>query len=124
MSDKVVPMINSFFNPIKELIKGLFTVLKNGFKPCVTLEYPEKKKLLNDNFRGKIKYIKENCIKCSLCQKVCPVKNIIKIDETLTIDYSACIFCGNCVENCPKNALQFTKEYELATTDKQELKGC
>ena len=33
-------MIKSFIYPIKELIKGLLTVLKNGFKEKVTLEYP------------------------------------------------------------------------------------
>lgn len=117
-------MINSFFNPIKELIKGLFTVLKNGFKPRTTLEYPEKRKQLNSNFRGKIKYIKEKCVKCGLCKRVCPNKNSIKIDDTLTIDFSNCIFCGNCVENCPKNALEFTQEFELATANKEDLKGC
>ena len=52
-------MIMSFLNPLKALLKGLAVVLKNALKPDVTLEYPEKKKPLNENFRGRIKYIKE-----------------------------------------------------------------
>ncbi len=114
-------MINSFILPIKELIKGLYTVLKNGFKKRVTLEYPEKKKLLNNNFRGKINYIKEKCIKCGICQSVCPLKACIQIGTVFSIDLSQCIFCGNCIENCPRNALYFTKEYELSVEDKNEL---
>ncbi|HIS89656.1 TPA: 4Fe-4S binding protein [Candidatus Avigastranaerophilus faecigallinarum] len=114
-------MIKSFIYPIKELIKGLLTVLKNGFKEKVTLEYPEKKKVLNNNFRGKIKYDKTKCIKCKICQKVCPAKGTIEINETFKIDYSQCIFCANCVEFCPKGALTITKEYELATNNKNEL---
>ena len=38
---------------IKGLFEGLFTVFKHLFKRPVTLEYPEKKRELNDNFRGK-----------------------------------------------------------------------
>lgn len=114
-------MINSFFNPIKELAKGLFTVLKNGLKPRVTLEYPEKKKELNEYFRGKVIYDKEKCIKCKLCEKVCPVKNTISVSNCFSINYASCIFCGNCVENCPKKALHISNEYELATNDKNKL---
>lgn len=115
-------MKKNFINPINELLKGLCVVLKNAFKHTVTLEYPETKKELNNDFRGKIKYIKENCIKCGICQKVCPSKGTITIDETFNLDYSQCIFCGNCVENCSKKALVFTKEYELSSYSKEELK--
>ncbi|MCD7779254.1 MAG: NADH-quinone oxidoreductase subunit I [Candidatus Gastranaerophilales bacterium] len=114
-------MMYSFIKPLKELAKGLYIVLKNGFKSDVTLMYPEKKKILNDNFRGKIKYNKEKCIKCRLCQKVCPSKGTITIDKEFIIDFSQCIFCANCVENCPKGALQITKEYELASKNKKDL---
>ncbi len=115
-------MIQSFINPIKELLKGLFTVLKNGFKPDVTLQYPEEKKTLNENFRGKIKYNKDKCIKCRICKMVCPLKDAIVITENeFKIDYSQCIFCYNCVEHCTKNALIKTTEYELASTDKDLL---
>ncbi len=114
-------MITSFFKPITALLKGLEVVLKNAFKPDVTLQYPEEKKQLNSNFRGRIKYIKENCIKCGLCKRVCPVKTAITIEKEFVIDYTKCIFCANCTEFCPKKALVTTKEYELASKDKNSL---
>ena len=38
-----------------------------------------------------------------------------------SIDFGACIFCGNCVEYCPTNCLSMTEEYELATSDRHNL---
>jgi NAD(P)H-quinone oxidoreductase subunit I len=38
-----------------------------------------------------------------------------------SIDFGVCIFCGNCVEYCPKNCLSMTEEYELSTYDRHEL---
>lgn len=115
-------MIKSFVNPIKELFKGLFIVLKNGLKPDVTLQYPEEKKTLNENFRGKIKYNKEKCIKCAVCTRVCPSKGAVFIkNNEFTLDYAQCIYCYNCVENCSKNALERTSEFELAALNKEEL---
>ncbi len=114
-------MINSFFNPVKELFRGLYITAKNSLKDNVTLLYPEKKKNMNKFFRGKIQYIKENCIKCKLCQRVCPSKNTIQIDKYYSINYAQCIFCGNCVEYCPRQALILTPNYELASENKNDL---
>lgn len=113
-------MKNSFINPINELLKGLLTVLKNGLKPRVTLEYPEIKKELNSNFRGKLKHNSEICTKCGLCKKVCPTFDCIQL-EPFSINLAQCIYCGNCVEICPKKAITFTQEYELATENKEDL---
>ena len=41
-------------NEIKALWEGLWTVFKHLFKKPVTLEYPEKRRELNDEFRGKL----------------------------------------------------------------------
>tara|TARA_B100001996_G_C18222009_1_gene424057 strand:+ start:97 stop:495 length:399 start_codon:yes stop_codon:yes gene_type:complete len=38
-----------------------------------------------------------------------------------SIDFGACIFCGNCVEYCPTNCLSMTEEYELAAFDRHSL---
>ena len=110
-------------NEIKALLDGLWTVFKHLFKKPVTLEYPEKRRELNDEFRGNLEV--KGCVGCRICQKVCPT-GAISIDKILEktvykIDMKKCIFCGNCVYHCPKSAVRMTKEYELATDKKEDL---
>ena len=58
------------YKDIKYTLLSMITVFKHLFKKPVTLEYPEKKKSVNENFRGKP--VVEGCIKCGKCLKVCP----------------------------------------------------
>lgn len=115
------------------LIKGHFTVLKHIFKKPVTLEYPEKKAVLNDKFRGVHALDVEKCTACGTCQRVCPSFGTIKIEKDkneegkfypkeYSIDLNVCIFCGNCSTYCPFDAIHMTKNYELADEKKSALK--
>src|SRR5574344_278028 len=120
------------------LILGLLTVFKHLFKKPVTLEYPEKKNELNDNFRGEQALVVDTngnikCIACGTCQRVCPSCGTIYIEKDknesgkfypkiFNIDLSSCIFCGNCVKFCPQHAIVMTKVYELAKDSKSVLK--
>ena len=38
-----------------------------------------------------------------------------------TINLEKCIFCGNCMYYCPRNAIKLTSEFELASENKKEL---
>jgi formate hydrogenlyase subunit 6/NADH:ubiquinone oxidoreductase subunit I len=39
-----------------------------------------------------------------------------------TIDFSKCVYCAQCVEVCPKKALETTRNVELAQLDSKKLK--
>lgn len=130
-------MVKKFLNFIGAMTKGHTTVLKHTARKRITLEYPEIKRPVSDKFRGKIEFLydengKTKCTGCGLCQKVCPCKDLIKIERSkdesgkLKVDkyemnMSQCIFCGNCVSYCPAGALKMTKNYELASLNKKDL---
>lgn len=122
-----------YYKYILAVIIGHLTVFKHLFKKPVTLEYPEKKAKLSDQFRGEHALSAGKCTMCGTCQRVCPSFGTIEIvkdkDEdgkpylsNYTIDYGKCIFCGNCVVHCPFDAIKMTKKYELAGEEKSTLK--
>jgi len=106
-------------NKILGLLISMFTVFKHLIKKPVTLEYPEKKIVPPENFRGK-PYV-ENCIKCMTCTKVCPSGAITIEDSKFQIDLNKCIFCGNCEYYCPVKAIKMSHDYELASDNKENL---
>lgn len=120
------------------LVLGHFTIFKHLFKKPVTLEYPEKKAILNEKFRGAHALVtcesgELKCTACGTCQRVCPSFGTIEIEKEknadgkfypklYSIDMNKCIFCGNCVEYCPFGAIIMTKQFELANEKKSSLK--
>jgi NADH-quinone oxidoreductase subunit I len=109
----------------------------------VTVEYPEQKTVLPENYRNFPFLITENatdpmgtlrCVACQICEKECPPQCIIiekskdkKPDATgklqlypaiFGIDTSVCMSCQICVEVCPFDAIKMDKVFEIATTDR------
>ena len=37
------------------------------------------------------------------------------------LDFTKCSLCGSCVEACKGNAIRFSKEYNLASTSREEF---
>ncbi len=51
---------------------------------------------------------KENCIKCGLCVKDCPMNILEMTDAGANVKQEVCLFCGHCLAICPKNVVSIT----------------
>ncbi|MDZ4196711.1 MAG: 4Fe-4S binding protein, partial [Candidatus Izemoplasmatales bacterium] len=45
-----------------------------------------------------------DCIHCGLCISLCPVQNLISMNEVIT-DQGQCMTCYRCINHCPTSAL-------------------
>ena len=65
-----------------------------------------------------------------MCEKSCPSDCIKVTGEKMEgekkkslvlfeLDFTKCSLCGTCVEVCPKNALEYSQEYNLAAFTKE-----
>lgn len=101
-----------------------------------TIQYPEERRQLPENFR----YIpmllyeedtgEDRCTACGICAKVCPPQCIwivrdkdangkpITRPAQFYIDASICMSCSFCAEYCPFDAIKMNHDYELATYDR------
>lgn len=53
-------------------------------------------------------YATDECVGCSLCEKVCPLNNIELVDNKPSWKGS-CIHCMGCINRCPKQAIEYGK---------------
>lgn len=112
------PKIRELIEAIKALIKGPYTT-KYPFKPHI----PPKK------FRGKPEYSEENCVGCTACAQVCPVKAIEFSDDLKSappkrkniLHYDICIFCGQCQLHCiTQEGIKLSNKFALALFDRSQ----
>jgi NADH-quinone oxidoreductase subunit I len=131
-----------FFDGVRALGKGFWTVLRHAAQPPITFSYPEVKRRLPLAFRGRHRLFRhadglERCIACELCAAACPSSAIYVVGADNSADapvstgerYAAvyeinmirCIFCGYCEEACPVDAIRLGPEYELADFDRRDF---
>ncbi len=74
----------------------------------------------------KITIDKDNCTKCGLCVKDCPMNILEMTNEGANVKQEVCLFCGHCLAICPKNVVSISgfedepielKETELVDAD-------
>lgn len=123
-------------------LRGLFIVLKYGFKKPVTIQYPEERRKLPARSRGRHYLTKwedglERCVGCELCAIVCPSQAIYvkpaantpddihshgeRYASDFQINMLRCIYCGYCEEACPTGAIILSNEFELSATSREAL---
>ena len=112
---------------LRELKEAVTAVIS----PRFTTQFPAKPCIVPDKFRGKPEFNLDTCIGCGACVNVCPSPNCLTMVDDLEADppvrkimhqTSACIFCGNCHENCTtETGIILSNKWDLATLDKEGL---
>jgi flavodoxin/NAD-dependent dihydropyrimidine dehydrogenase PreA subunit len=51
-----------------------------------------------------VKVNQDDCIHCGLCISLCPVQNLMSMNEVIT-DQGQCMTCYRCINHCPASAL-------------------
>ncbi len=122
---------------LRSLATGMRITLGQFFKPSVTVHYPHKALKMPPRFRGHIELVRDPntgkavCYACKLCERACPSDCIIvdgaKLDgakkksvSQYQLDFTKCSLCGSCVEACRDGAIRFSREYNLASLNKDD----
>ncbi len=121
---------------------GLVNTFKHLFKfKKFTTEYPEKKLVYADRFRGEHRLKRDEkdrikCVACYMCATACPSQCITIVADKTPVDYGSdrekypiiftinelrCIFCGYCVEACPCDAIEMTQKHPVVYGSRQEF---
>jgi len=126
-----------FFRSIRGMLRG-----SEPNEDMWTIQYPEVKRTPSERYRGAHRLNRDEnghikCVACYMCSTVCPTQCItIEAEEepeeegygwkekrprSFKINMLRCMFCGFCVEACPKDAISMTKDYELADYTRADL---
>jgi formate hydrogenlyase subunit 6/NADH:ubiquinone oxidoreductase subunit I len=95
------------------------------FKKPFTREYPAVKVEVPEGYRGRHILNPEKCISCGLCERDCPAQAIELVEvsgKRMPKFYlDRCVFCYLCSEGCPREAITLSPNYEMSTTETEEL---
>lgn len=127
---------------LPQILGGLKITLTNMFRKKVTLQYPDERPTIPQNYRGVPTLVKdpngrEKCVSCQLCEFVCPPKairitpgeiaeesesaHVEKAPQEFEINMLRCIYCGLCEEVCPEEAIFLQEIYSLSGYSRDEL---
>lgn len=130
--------IKEIFGGLKSLFTGMRITMGQFVKPTVTVQYPHETLPIPPRFRGHIELVRDPetgkaiCYSCKLCEKACPSDCItvegVKLEgakkksvSKYILDFTKCSLCGSCVEACRDGAIRFSREYNLASLNKDEF---
>ena len=100
------------------MLKAILTRFRQGHR---TMAYPDAPQPLPPRFRGLPLLDASRCDDgCRACAAVCPY-GAISASGPLTLDMGKCLFCGDCVAACPKEAITFSTDARLSSRSREGL---
>jgi len=105
------------------MLKPYVESARNFLRKPHTIQYPEEKPPIPENFLGRIILEYDVCISCGACERICPNRICYLVGEGKRpeINFERCYFCNLCVEVCPVHCLHMTKEFALASDDRKKF---
>lgn len=134
----MIKMLKETVSGFYSLMVGMKITLKEFFKPSVTVQYPHQSLKMPARFRGHIELVRDPqtgkalCFACKVCEKSCPSDCIIvegakfegdkrKSVTEFKLDFTKCSLCGSCVEACKGGAIQFSRQYNTVSLNKEDF---
>lgn len=75
----------------------------------------------SDTSFGRVSLDPVLCNQCGKCETICPTQAVQMKTTGVQVDYRRCIFCMECVHQCPTGALTNSHQYQLAQLNEQAL---
>ncbi|MCE4600715.1 MAG: NADH-quinone oxidoreductase subunit NuoI [Desulfurococcales archaeon] len=129
--------VRGVFHAFKGNLEAIMIGVKYFLDPKrYTLVYPKEYTKLRQGYRGFIVLVKEKCINCASCARICPAAamkmvripepdpkdpNKKKVKNWPVINYQRCIFCGYCVDVCPTEALYHVPYHDVVYENMAEM---
>ncbi len=102
------------------MLKIILARLQQGHQ---TMKYPNGPlPKLPDRFRGRPIIDNTKCsASCDACTQVCPTGATAVKNNRCVIDMGKCLFCSDCANNCPQQAIRFSDDHRLAARCRTDL---
>ena len=101
---------NNYLDQIIVDLKNKKEIIKTDKKLNFLIKFLIDKFFVPTQKKTKHFYVKDSCIGCGLCEKICSMNCIEIIDSKPKWNDNICSACLSCLHRCPKEAIQYNKK--------------